>query len=160
MRPRRDAGAEPRSPGAPAGAASAALVRGRELYARRAWAEAYDALSTADQASPLGADDLFLLALSAAFLGKGAEVLAALERAHQAHVDAGALQAGARAAFWLASRLQSLGEHGRASGWLGRASRLLERDGQDCVERGYLLLPVARRQLAGDDTSCARHRRG
>jgi tetratricopeptide (TPR) repeat protein len=115
----------------------------------------YEALSTADRASPLGAHDLFLLAMSAAFLGKGEEVLTALERAHQAHLETGELQAAARAAFWLASRLQSVGEHGRASGWLGRAGRLLERDGRDCVERGYLLLPVARRQLAADDAEAA-----
>jgi ATP/maltotriose-dependent transcriptional regulator MalT len=60
-----------------------------------------------------------------------------------------------RAAFWLAMRLLYLGEHGRAGGWLGRAKRLLERDGRDCVERGYLLLPEARRQLASREYEAA-----
>src|SRR3989442_6673467 len=37
----------------------------------------------------------------------------------------------------------------RASGWLGRARRLLDRDDRDCVERGYLLLPVVVEQVEG-----------
>ena len=37
------------------------------------------------------------------------------------------------------------------SGWLGRAQRLVERDGRDCVERGYLLMPALfRHEAAGD----------
>ena len=31
---------------------------------------------------------------------------------------------------------------GRAGGWLGRAQRLVEREGRECVEQGYLLIPV------------------
>jgi DNA-binding CsgD family transcriptional regulator len=155
MKRQPTAPAEPRPQEGVASAAPGALERGRALYERRAWADAYEALSTADQARALGGHDLVLLAMSAGLLGKGDEVLSALERAHQAYVETGELQAAVRAAFWLASRLQSIGEHGRASGWLGRASRLLDRDGRDCVERGYLLLPVARRQLAGGDTEAA-----
>ena len=34
------------------------------------------------------------------------------------------------------------GETGPATGWFGRAQRLVERDGSDCVERGYLALPA------------------
>ena len=37
-----------------------------------------------------------------------------------------------------------------AGGWFGRSGRLLESEG-DCVERGYLLGPVARRQMAEGD---------
>jgi hypothetical protein len=36
------------------------LGRGRESYARRAWMDAYKSLSRADQAAPLGAEDLEL----------------------------------------------------------------------------------------------------
>jgi ATP/maltotriose-dependent transcriptional regulator MalT len=40
---------------------------------------------------------------------------------------------------------------GPAGGWFSRAARLVEREGRDCVERGYLLLPVAfQRQAMGD----------
>ena len=67
--------------------------------------------------------------------------LEAFERLHQLRLDAGEVLRAARAAFWLALRLTSLGEFARASGWLARAQRLVDRDGQDCVERGYLRLP-------------------
>jgi ATP/maltotriose-dependent transcriptional regulator MalT len=139
----------------PPGNSPGELERGRELYRQRAWVEAREALSRADQSSPLEADDLFLLAMSAGLLGRTEELLSALERAHRAYLKSGNLQRAARMAFWLVSRLMSLGEPGRANGWLGRAKRLLERDGHDCVERGYLLLLSARRLLAGEDAIAA-----
>ncbi len=43
------------------------------------------------------------------------------------------------------------GEMGRASGWLARAQRLLDRDARECAERGYLLLPVVEQRLASGD---------
>jgi hypothetical protein len=46
------------------------LERGRKAYADRAWLDAYDALSRADAALPLGADDVELLATSAALVGE------------------------------------------------------------------------------------------
>jgi ATP/maltotriose-dependent transcriptional regulator MalT len=39
--------------------------------------------------------------------------------------------------------LATRGEVGPAGGWFGRAERLVGQEEQDCVERGYLLLPVA-----------------
>ncbi len=43
-----------------------------------------------------------------------------------------------------------------ASGWLGRAERLLEDQEDDCVERGYLLIPVMfRREASGDFAAAA-----
>ena len=47
------------------------------------------------------------------------------------------------------------GEIGRATGWLARAQRLLEREERDCVEQGYLLLPVVEQQLAAGDHEAA-----
>jgi ATP/maltotriose-dependent transcriptional regulator MalT len=56
-----------------------------------------------------------------------------------------------RAAFWLSVHLLIRGEIGRATGWLGRARRLVERDVGDCVERGYLASAEALRcMIAGD----------
>jgi hypothetical protein len=45
------------------------LERGRESYARRAWSDAYDSLSRADQAASLGGEDLELFAKSAYMRG-------------------------------------------------------------------------------------------
>ena len=43
---------------------------GRAAYEQRAWKHAYDSLSRADRATPLGGDDLELLATSAYMLGR------------------------------------------------------------------------------------------
>jgi ATP/maltotriose-dependent transcriptional regulator MalT len=48
------------------------------------------------------------------------------------------------------------GEIGPASGWLGRAQRLLDREQQQSVERGYLLMPlVFQHEAAGDFAAAA-----
>jgi DNA-binding NarL/FixJ family response regulator len=127
------------------------LQRGRESYARGAWIDAYESLSGADQASPLGAQDLELLATSAYMLGRDDEYLGALERAHHAYLDGGERLRAVRCVFWMGINLILRGEMGRASGWVGRARRLVEREGRDCVEQGYLLLPLMfEYQAAGD----------
>jgi DNA-binding CsgD family transcriptional regulator len=127
------------------------LERGRESYARGAWTDAHESLSRVDQAAPLGAGDLELLATSAYMLGHDDDYLSDLERAHHAHLDAGEALRAVRCAFWLGISLVLRGEMGRATGWLGRAQRLLERDPRDCVEQGYLLLPlVFQHEAAGD----------
>jgi DNA-binding CsgD family transcriptional regulator len=131
------------------------LERGRACHARREWDEAFTLLSRADQSTPLGPEDLERLAFSAGLTGRDQELLAALERLYQAHVDAGECARAARQAFWLGFRLLSLGEVGRASGWLSRGQRLLERVGRDCAERGYLRLPDAARHLASGDYPAA-----
>jgi DNA-binding CsgD family transcriptional regulator len=125
------------------------LERGRQAYARRAWLDAYTALSNADRAASLEADDVGLLAMSASMVGRIDEMLSLLERAHDAFVDAGESLPAARCAFWLGMNLALRGELGSAGGWFGRAERLV--DGQDCVEQGYLLMPVAlQREMSGD----------
>jgi ATP/maltotriose-dependent transcriptional regulator MalT len=127
------------------------LERGRESYARRAWVDAYESLARADQAAPLEVEDLELLATSASMVGRMDEYLAMLERVHHAHVAAGEGLRAARAAFWLGMNLAIRGEVGPAGGWFGRAQRLVEREGRDCVEQGYLLVPVAfQRHAAGE----------
>ena len=69
-------------------------------------------------------------------LGRDDDHVAALERAHHAHTDP---LAAARAAFWIGINLTLRGES-RAAGWFGRARRLVEREGRECVEQGYLAL--------------------
>ena len=86
--------------------------------------DAYESLSAADEAAPLGAEDLELLATSAYMLGRDDEYVSALERAHHAYLDAGEPLRAVRCAFWIGVNLHPRGEMGRASGWLGRAQRL------------------------------------
>ena len=124
---------------------------GRSAYDRRAWGDAFEALSRADAESRLDAGDVERLAWSAVLTGHDDAAFDAFERLHQLKLDAGEPLAAVRAAFWLTMRLMSVGEFARASGWLGRAQRLLDRDGRDCAERGYLMLPqVFRLTLDGD----------
>ncbi|MDP8969489.1 MAG: DNA-binding response regulator, partial [Actinomycetota bacterium] len=44
--------------------------RGREAYRQRAWSDAYEMLSAADQQSPLEPADLELLAMASYLLGR------------------------------------------------------------------------------------------
>jgi len=60
-----------------------------------------------------------------------------------------------RCAFWLGLALTIKGEVARGGGWLGRAQRLLDEAGQECAERGYLLVPVALTQLSEGDAGAA-----
>jgi ATP/maltotriose-dependent transcriptional regulator MalT len=127
------------------------LERGRRSYAGRTWSEAYEALSSADEESPLGAEDLELLATSAYMLGREDEWLRHLERAHHLYVDAGEIRRALRCAFWVGTGLALRGEVGGATGWAGRALRLLEHEEGDFVERGYMLFPlVMQHEVAGN----------
>lgn len=131
------------------------LERGREHYRQRAWADAWQALSLADRAAPLVGEDLELLATSAYLIGRDECFLRALERAHHAHLETGHYRRAARCAFRLGFELLLRGERARATGWLCRAERLLDREAQECVERGYLLLPLVERHLDAGDSELA-----
>jgi DNA-binding NarL/FixJ family response regulator len=129
------------------------LERGREQFRRREWDEAYRSMSAADRAAPLGVDDLESYALAAYLSGREAEYVGALERAYHAHLDADERCRAASCAFWIGFRLAQRRESGRATGWLGRARRLL--DGEDSCVDGYLLLPVAGDQLESGEIAAA-----
>lgn len=122
--------------------ASDELERGRRSYAERTWLIAFESLARADEAAPLEAEDLELLATSAYMLGRDDEWMRILERAHYAYVDVDDVPRAVRCAFWVGINLALREEVGRSTGWLSRAQRLIERVDPDCVERGYLLLPV------------------
>jgi ATP/maltotriose-dependent transcriptional regulator MalT len=117
--------------------------------------DAYESLSEADKSDPLGPEDLELLATAAYMIGSEDDYLGALERGHRAHLDAGQPLRAVRCAFWIGITLALRGETGRASGWLGRAQRMLDRVGSESVERGYLLLPVVFEQEASGDLEAA-----
>jgi ATP/maltotriose-dependent transcriptional regulator MalT len=136
--------------------AQGALMRGREAAGRLAWADAYAALSLADRSTPLAAEDLELLATAAYLLGHVEDCLGALQRAHQLYAEGGDHRRAAWCAGWLGFHLSSRGDLAQASGWWGRASRLLEHEPQEGAEHGYLLTSVAFRQLMAGDYADAR----
>ena len=126
---------------------SGLLRRGRVCFERQEWNDAFEALSAADRSMQLEAEDLHRLAWSAGLTARDDEMLTAQERLYHAHLQASADLAAGRAAFWLGFRLLARGEPARANGWLNRAQRLIDEQG-DCVEQGYLLLPAAQRHLS------------
>ncbi len=127
------------------------LERGRQSYAKSAWAPAYESLARADEPAPLAAKDLELLATCAYMLGREDEWMRILERACNGHAEAGESRRAARCAFWIGTHLALRGELGPATGWLGRAQRLLEREEGECVEHGYMLMPVVFQHEAEGD---------
>jgi DNA-binding NarL/FixJ family response regulator len=147
---------DPSDPRIRASSPSGELERGRAAYRRRAFGDAFRILSAADRRGPLQAEDLDLLAMSAGLLGRDADLLALLERAHHAHLEAGNTLRAARSAFWLGFRVLNRGEPARASGWFARAQRLIDDSQSDCVERGYLQLPIVRQHMVeGNDAAAA-----
>jgi DNA-binding CsgD family transcriptional regulator/tetratricopeptide (TPR) repeat protein len=132
-----------------------AVERGRDAYARRAWADACDAFTELG-AAKLAREDVELLAVSASLAGREEESIAAWERLHRLALDAGEILPAARAAFWTAMRFFSMGESARSRGWLAVAQRLVEQDGGDCVESGYLKVPAVFRLIGAGDYEAAR----
>lgn len=88
-------------------------------------------------------------------LGREAEYLTLLERAHRAHVDADDPLAAFRCAFWIGTTHAQKGEAARAGGWLSRAQRLLSNGEHDQLEHGYLLLPAVFGHMARGDPDAA-----
>lgn len=84
-------------------------------------------------------------------LGRDEDYVAGLEAAHRAHLEAGRSPSAARAACWIGHSLLFRGQNARAAGWFDLGRRLLDEGGEDCVERGYLLMPVWLRQMGTGD---------
>ncbi len=132
-----------------------ALDRGRAAYDLWAWSDAYSALTEADRAEPLARADLERLAVAAHLLGRDNESIDVLTRLHRESARDGDLAGAARSAFWLVMLLIGNGDLAQASGWLARGTRELDESGLDCVERGYLLYPVALGQHESGEPAAA-----
>ena len=65
------------------------------------------------------------------------------------------MQRAARCAFWLAFGLLNRGELAPGGGWIARARRLLDDHELDCVEQGYLLMPLALQSIDEGDAANA-----
>ena len=130
------------------------LQRGRDAYARRAWLDAHERLTSVHGRRPLEAPDLELLATTAFMLGRDDDTVAWLERAHQRYLDDGLTLPAVRCAAWIVMNLAIRGEIGPATGWLGRAQRLIADEGE-CAERGWLLIPSVFQREAGGEFAAA-----
>jgi DNA-binding NarL/FixJ family response regulator len=132
-----------------------ALQAGRLAYERNAWDAAFDALSAADTASPLGAVDLERLGISAHLTGRPEAAAAIAARTHLEAVREGRIELAIGVAISLGLMLQQRGEMAQAGGWLARAGRLIEDSGYDGPERGRLLIPDGLRSLMSGDPAGA-----
>jgi len=131
------------------------LAEGQESFQRQAWSDAFAQLSAADRTAPLEPEDLERLATAAYLIGRDGDSADVWARAHQVFLSRGGLERAVRCAFWLAFGLLNRGEHARGGGWLARAQRLLDDGENDCVEQGYLLLPVGLRHIGEGDVAAA-----
>ena len=129
------------------------LQHARDCFQRAAWTDAYRALCLADEEAPLGAEDLERLSTSAYMVGRDLEFEQFVVRRHRAHVHADERERAARCAFWLGLALLFRGEVAQANAWIARGQRLIA--GRECVEHGYLLLPLAEQQLRAGRTADA-----
>ncbi len=121
---------------------------GTQAAAPLSWNDEFAQLSAAATAGPLEIAELERLAVAAHMLGRTDDATRAWEAAHHAAVRAGDPARAAGHAFHLVMGFGQRGEVAQAGGWFARASRLVEEAG-DCVEAGYLLVPVALRALDG-----------
>jgi DNA-binding NarL/FixJ family response regulator len=126
------------------------LEQGRKSFRTGAWGAAFSQLLAADSEESLEPQDLVQLAQAALLTGKETEGADILARAHQGFLSRGDTELAARCAFWIGFTAMLAGEFAKAGGWLARASRILE-GRPDCVEQGYLLLPVGFRAFHSGD---------
>jgi DNA-binding CsgD family transcriptional regulator len=132
-----------------------ALELGRQAFTGRAWASAHAQLAAADVVVPLQIDDLERLAIAGHMLGRSDDATRAWERAHQAAVRDQDIPRAIRAVFHLVMGFGQRGEFAQASGWIARATGLIEKVGPDSVEHGYLLIPQALKALGTGDPASA-----
>ncbi len=130
-------------------------ARGRAAYERWSWGDAYGLLSAANEHAPLPAEDLDRLAVAAYLTGRFDAAGLAWEGAYRAFIERDQVARAVRCSFWHALTLVQRGEHARGGGWLARAQGALEESELDCVERGYLRIPVALGSLNGGDPTSA-----
>lgn len=127
------------------------LSLGRAAFGKEKWKDAHTHLSNADHKALLQPADLELLAVSAYLTGDFNACIDAWTRAHNSFLETNDTAGAVRCAFWLGFILTNKGETVRGGGWIGHARKLSDESQIDCVEQGYLCLPVALRCLAAGD---------
>ncbi len=132
------------------------LQRARAAFAERSWDEAREAFVRADAEESLEPADLELLTTSLLMLARDDQALTTIERAHHLYVERDETLRAARSATWIGLNLAYRGLIGPASGWLGRAHRMLETWPEETAEHGLLLLPrIFQNEAAGDFEAAA-----
>ncbi len=127
----------------------------RKLRAPRDWSAEYAQLSELDRRTPFDPAQLEQLGLAAYLAGQESDSVAIQTRAHTVALEKGEARQAARSAFWIAFVLIGAREVTRAAGWAARAKRLLDEDGHDCVECGYVMLPQAIEQVIAGNLAAA-----
>ena len=122
--------------------------------ARCDWNAEYTALTAADRAGGLSAEELERLAVAAFLLGLDDEVVGYRERAHQQYLDRGLRAQALRCGFWLGFHLQNRGERAQAAGWQARLRRLVD-DGPDGYFATMLTMPDAVAAMWSGDPNAA-----
>lgn len=134
----------------------ALLIEARQASADRRWADAHAGFVAAREVEALHADDLAALGEAAWWRGDIDECLAAMEEAYRQYVamDDSAQRTAARLAMEIGYFWYLRADEAIASGWFGRARRLLE-PYPDSVEHGYLLSTAIDDALAEGDLETA-----
>jgi DNA-binding NarL/FixJ family response regulator len=131
------------------------VEKGREAFRLHEWQNAFTEFSKADKEALLEPDDIELHAKAAYLTGRTLECCNLLARAHNGFLANKEDELAIRCAFWLGFILLNKGEMARGGGWISRAQRMLEEGRLECVEKGYLLLPMALRNLSEGDAKAA-----
>jgi len=127
----------------------------RAAFDRRAWSEVVRRLESADAGGRLEPDDVERLGVAHQMLGRPDLAIAAWERGHREALAAGETRLAARFALLVALSFGERGDMAQAGGWHARAGQLLEDIEEDCVERGYYLVPIALGALMQGDPARA-----
>ncbi|MGD2044830.1 MAG: LuxR C-terminal-related transcriptional regulator [Gemmatimonadota bacterium] len=132
--------------------ASEDLLEAARLAAeRRSWREAHTSLVAARKRGKIPPDDLWRLALASYLLGEEQDFMDVMQEGYQAFLDRGDVLEAVRGAFWLGQHLASRGDIGRASGWFGRAARLVADHEAEGAARGYVLFSDGYRRMVERD---------
>lgn len=114
------------------------------------WEQSFETLTALDATETLGAEDVEALGEAAWWTGRLPESIAARERAVASYVATGRPRAAALVALRLFYTFSVRGDIALATGWLRRATRLLEGEPEG-IEHGQLWLAEARVARARGD---------
>ncbi|MFF2493754.1 LuxR C-terminal-related transcriptional regulator [Agromyces sp. NPDC058064] len=132
-----------------------ALDVGRAAYRENRWNDAVAELELADRDAVTTPLDLENLATAAFLVGRAADGLDWLARAHEAFLADGDDVAAIRCAAWLGMMLSDLGDHARSGGWFARAERLVDASDEPDADHGFLRVPHGLQALYSGDAEGA-----